>query len=625
MIIYGRECKIQEVAQNEYKEFLNTNHIQKYAAAQKVYGLFYKKQLVQLMSFGRPRFNKNYQWEIIRECTKKNYRVIGGTSKLWKYFLANNSCRSCICYSYPHNGKFTSHYVKYCNFKNIKKSKPEEKVYFEGEWEGKIKRIDKSILEKHGVDRLLKTNQGHTRTNEQILLDLGFKKKIEAGYSPQVDIYYPFGLLYKITDLNDGSFYIGMTENKKEWESNQYFGSGKHWLAHIKRYPDIAKHPNKKNAHKYVVKILNDNFSTPKELRDAELVEIKKYVIKKHGKKIIEGAPGLMNLELRTQGMQYSGFIKESCKECGGKGNHKKTCSQYKKPAPCPECGKIKGHTKYCSHYIKPTPCKECGGIYGHRKTCSYYKPSKPCSECGATQGSHKKHCSRYQPPVPCNECGAIKGHKKGCSKYKRKVCPECGVSSGHLKTCSRYVERGVCSECGGKQGTHKEACSKYRKKAIICKECGGKQGKHKKVCSLYKKRKNSLPCPECGAIVGHKKECSKFVSSIVCSECGGKRGQHFRTCSKVRVCSECGSTTTHKRWCSKYVEPKVCEECGGRFNNHKKTCSKYVPHICPECGAGNNAHKKTCSKYKPPKNSCPYCNTPPGGFHKKNCPNRIM
>lgn len=124
--------------------------------------------------------------------------------------------RSCICYSYPHDGKFTEHYIKYCGFKNIQRAKSQKKIYFEGTWKGKKKRIDKSILERQGVDRLLKTEQGHERTNEQILLDLGFEKKYEDGLSPQVDIYFPFGVLYRIDDLTDGCFYIGMTENKEE-------------------------------------------------------------------------------------------------------------------------------------------------------------------------------------------------------------------------------------------------------------------------------------------------------------------------------------------------------------------------------------------------------------------------
>ena len=38
------------------------------------------------MSFGVPRFTDKFEWEIIRECSKQGYFVIGGKEKLWKYF-----------------------------------------------------------------------------------------------------------------------------------------------------------------------------------------------------------------------------------------------------------------------------------------------------------------------------------------------------------------------------------------------------------------------------------------------------------------------------------------------------------------------------------------------------------
>lgn len=156
---------------------------------------------------------------------KKNVQVNGGTSKLWKYFIENNTVRSCICYSYPHNEDtlYTNKYVDYCGFKNIKKAKPAKKIFFEGNYNNKFKRIDKSILEKHGVDRLLGTNIGtESGTNEQILLKLGFKKKEEDGFSPQLDSYFPYGIVYKITDLDTGKFYIGETTIPGQFESGDY-------------------------------------------------------------------------------------------------------------------------------------------------------------------------------------------------------------------------------------------------------------------------------------------------------------------------------------------------------------------------------------------------------------------
>lgn len=207
--INARDCVIKSISYQEEKDFLDENHQQQYARSFLSYGLYTKEgELVQALTFGKPRFNKNYQWEIIRDCSKKDCMIRGGVSKLWKHFLETNTpVESVICYSYPHNIDclFTDKYIKNCGFTNTTKAKPAKKVYFEGQWNDKYKRIDKSILERQGVDRLLKTSQGQDRSNEQILLDLGFEKKEEDGFSPQVDYWFSGGCVnyYKNTRTGD--------------------------------------------------------------------------------------------------------------------------------------------------------------------------------------------------------------------------------------------------------------------------------------------------------------------------------------------------------------------------------------------------------------------------------------
>ena len=49
------------------------------------------------MTFGKSRFNKNYEWELIRYATSKH--VIGGASKLLKYFERNYKPKSIITYA----------------------------------------------------------------------------------------------------------------------------------------------------------------------------------------------------------------------------------------------------------------------------------------------------------------------------------------------------------------------------------------------------------------------------------------------------------------------------------------------------------------------------------------------
>jgi len=51
------------------------------------------------MTFGKPRFNKKYDFELIRFASKLGYQVIGGCSKLLKYFLNMNPDVSIISYA----------------------------------------------------------------------------------------------------------------------------------------------------------------------------------------------------------------------------------------------------------------------------------------------------------------------------------------------------------------------------------------------------------------------------------------------------------------------------------------------------------------------------------------------
>jgi hypothetical protein len=129
--IFARKCQIKEIDNQTYKEFSEQNHIQGYGIAKVRIGLFHNNELVQLASFSKPRFNKNYDWENIRTCTKLNTTVVGGFSKLMKYFTKNHigsiityvDCRYFNGGGYLKNGfKFIKHTEpNYFYFKNSNK------------------------------------------------------------------------------------------------------------------------------------------------------------------------------------------------------------------------------------------------------------------------------------------------------------------------------------------------------------------------------------------------------------------------------------------------------------------------------------------------------------------------
>lgn len=86
--IYARKCEIRLIDKTEANKFFNENHIQNSCRGQLTcYGLYYKNELVCAMSFSKPRYNKNYEWEILQFCNASKINVIGGASKLFKAFV----------------------------------------------------------------------------------------------------------------------------------------------------------------------------------------------------------------------------------------------------------------------------------------------------------------------------------------------------------------------------------------------------------------------------------------------------------------------------------------------------------------------------------------------------------
>lgn len=97
--IYARNCEIKEVSTNEAMVFENANHLQGSGLSSIKLGLYYNNELVSLMTFGKSRYNKNFEYELIRFCSKINNNVIGGANKLLKYFETTYKPKSLISYA----------------------------------------------------------------------------------------------------------------------------------------------------------------------------------------------------------------------------------------------------------------------------------------------------------------------------------------------------------------------------------------------------------------------------------------------------------------------------------------------------------------------------------------------
>jgi hypothetical protein len=103
--IYGRKCEVKEVTDTKLiRKFLDQNHIQGYSNSRYKIGLYYKGDLVSLMTFSKPRKMMGQkmidnEYELARFCNKLNYTIIGGASKLFKYFIRNYNPDKIISFS----------------------------------------------------------------------------------------------------------------------------------------------------------------------------------------------------------------------------------------------------------------------------------------------------------------------------------------------------------------------------------------------------------------------------------------------------------------------------------------------------------------------------------------------
>jgi hypothetical protein len=95
--IYARKCKIKEIYDDKLiKGFISKNNIEVYVDSKIKIGLFYENVLVCLMLFNNIN-NKDY-YELSNFSVKINTNIIGGASKLLKYFINNYNPKKITTY-----------------------------------------------------------------------------------------------------------------------------------------------------------------------------------------------------------------------------------------------------------------------------------------------------------------------------------------------------------------------------------------------------------------------------------------------------------------------------------------------------------------------------------------------
>lgn len=181
--IYARKCKLIEVSSNESRSFLEGNHRQGEASASIKLGLTYNDELVSLMTFGKLRgtigtdkSDTSNCWELVRFCSKLDTNVVGGASKLFKYFVDNYSPEEIRSFSDRAHTKGNLYYK--LGFHELRRSDPGY-VWVELATDNPVNRV---TVQKYNIKSFLHDDSIDLSLSEsEIMIQHGFVKVFDSG------------------------------------------------------------------------------------------------------------------------------------------------------------------------------------------------------------------------------------------------------------------------------------------------------------------------------------------------------------------------------------------------------------------------------------------------------------
>lgn len=171
--LHAKDCNIAYIEYAVASEFLDNYHLQNSVKSNINLGCYYNEELIGVMCFGKPRFSKEYQYELLRLCWKPGYVVSGGSNRLLERFKRDYRPESIISYCDISKFKGDS-YVK-LGFRPIRITSPNYK------W---VEPYENTVLSRYQTQkqRLIKMGLGtENQTEDDIMSNLGYLKVYDSG------------------------------------------------------------------------------------------------------------------------------------------------------------------------------------------------------------------------------------------------------------------------------------------------------------------------------------------------------------------------------------------------------------------------------------------------------------
>ena len=152
---------------------MEENHLQGKDTSSIRYGLFFDNELVSVMTFGKPRFNKNYDFELIRFASKLGFQVVGAFGKLLKHFTINFPDKSIISYA---DRRYSKGKVYLSNGFDLTNASKPNYFYVRG-----IEKYNRYQCQKHKLKNILGECFDENLTETENMIFNGFSKVFDCG------------------------------------------------------------------------------------------------------------------------------------------------------------------------------------------------------------------------------------------------------------------------------------------------------------------------------------------------------------------------------------------------------------------------------------------------------------
>ena len=170
--VFARKCRISEVDAHIARIFQNENHLQGAVNSAVRFGLYLEDELVALMTFGKCRFDKKHEWEMLRFCCRLGYHVPGAAGKLLAKFEKTYRPKSLV--SYADKRWSIGRLYEALGFRKLPDSKPN---YFYIDGRSRISRIR---FQKHKLAGLLE-NFDPGKSEVENMRANGYRRIFDCG------------------------------------------------------------------------------------------------------------------------------------------------------------------------------------------------------------------------------------------------------------------------------------------------------------------------------------------------------------------------------------------------------------------------------------------------------------